>query len=44
MAQVSSRYWLSTERVIDQNIAENLLARLAWRGISGWPLAEGAHD
>jgi AcrR family transcriptional regulator len=44
MAQVSSRYWLSTERVVDQNIAENLLARLAWRGISGWPLAEGAHD
>jgi hypothetical protein len=44
MAQVSSRYWLSTERVIDQNIAENLLARLAWRGISSWPLAEGAHD
>jgi AcrR family transcriptional regulator len=44
MAQVSSRYWLSTERVVDQNIAENLLARLAWRGIGGWPLAEGAHD
>ena len=44
MAQVSSRYWLSTERAIDQNIAEDLLARLAWRGISGWPLAEGTHE
>lgn len=41
MAQVSSRYWLSTERTIDQNLAEELLSRLAWRGISGWPLAEG---
>jgi AcrR family transcriptional regulator len=43
MAQVGSRYWLSTERAIDQNLAEDLLARLAWRGIRSWPLAEGAH-
>ncbi len=42
MAQVSARYWLSTERTIGQNTAEDLLARLAWRGISGWPLADGA--
>ena len=44
MAQVSARYWLSTERTIDQRLAEELLARLAWRGISGWPLAEGTHE
>lgn len=44
MAQVSARYWLSTERTIEQNLAEQLLARLAWRGISGWPLADGPHD
>jgi AcrR family transcriptional regulator len=45
MAQVSSRYWLSTERTISQETAENLLARLAWRGISSWPLAaDGSHD
>jgi AcrR family transcriptional regulator len=37
MAQVSSRYWLSTDRVIPKEAAEQLLARLAWRGISGWP-------
>ena len=43
MAQVGSRYWLSTERSIDQNLAEDLLARLAWRGIRSWPLADGAH-
>ena len=44
MAQVASRYWLSTERVIPQETAEDLLAKLAWRGISGWPLADGPHD
>ena len=44
MAQVSSRYWLSTDRVIPQSQAEDLLARLAWRGISGWPLADSGAD
>jgi AcrR family transcriptional regulator len=44
MAQVSARYWLSTDRTIDQGRAEDLLSRLAWRGISGWPLAESAHE
>jgi AcrR family transcriptional regulator len=44
MAQVSSRYWLSNDGAIDKNTAEDMLARLAWRGISGWPLAEGTHE
>ena len=44
MAQFSARYWLSTERTIDQRLAEELLARLAWRGISGWPLADIQHE
>jgi AcrR family transcriptional regulator len=39
MAQVSARYWLSTERAIPKDQAEQLIARLAWRGISGWPKA-----
>jgi AcrR family transcriptional regulator len=39
MAQVSSRYWLSTKGAIPKDAAEQLLARLAWRGISGWPRA-----
>lgn len=38
MAQVSARYWLSTDRAIPKEEAEQLLARLAWRGISGWPM------
>jgi AcrR family transcriptional regulator len=38
MAQVSARYWLSTLGTIPREAAEQLVARLAWRGISGWPL------
>jgi AcrR family transcriptional regulator len=41
MAQVSSRYWLSTDGAIDKDAAEDLLSRLAWRGISGWPMTTG---
>ena len=37
MAQVSARYWLSADRPIPKDQAEQLMARLAWRGISGWP-------
>jgi AcrR family transcriptional regulator len=38
MAQVSARNWLSTPGTIPREVAEQLVARLAWRGISGWPL------
>jgi AcrR family transcriptional regulator len=38
MAQVSARYWLSTGQAIPKDAAEQLIARLAWRGISDWPL------
>jgi AcrR family transcriptional regulator len=38
MAQVSARYWLSTNQAIPKDAAEQLIARLAWRGISDWPL------
>jgi AcrR family transcriptional regulator len=37
-AQVSARYWLGSDHQIPQEEAEQLMARLAWRGISGWPL------
>ncbi len=39
MAQVSATHWLSADRAIPKDAAEQLLARLAWRGISGWPRA-----
>ncbi len=38
MAQVSARFWLSTNQAIPKDAAEQLIARLAWRGISDWPL------
>jgi AcrR family transcriptional regulator len=37
MAQVSARYWLAATDTIPREVAEQLVARLAWRGISGWP-------
>ncbi|MDQ2815374.1 MAG: TetR/AcrR family transcriptional regulator [Actinomycetota bacterium] len=40
MAQVTARYWLSTRNHIPRETAEQLVARLAWRGISGWPRSE----
>jgi AcrR family transcriptional regulator len=39
MAQVTARYWLSTDQAIPKDAAEQLIARLAWRGISDWPLS-----
>src|SRR5580692_3042859 len=39
MAQMSATYWLGTDRAIPKDAAEQLMARLAWRGISGWPRA-----
>jgi len=39
MAQVSATFWLSTDQIIPKDAAEQLIARLAWRGISGWPRA-----
>jgi AcrR family transcriptional regulator len=37
LAQVTARYWLTTRDHIPRETAEQLVARLAWRGISGWP-------
>ena len=37
MAQVCARHWLATLGTIPREAAEQLVARLAWRGISGWP-------
>jgi AcrR family transcriptional regulator len=37
MAEVSARYWLTTHGSIPKEAATQLMARLAWRGISGFP-------
>jgi AcrR family transcriptional regulator len=41
MAQVSARYWLSSQGDLPREAAEQMVARLAWRGISGWPRTHG---
>ncbi len=42
MAQVSARFWLEDDGEIDQNEAASLVASLAWRGISRFPLTDEA--
>ncbi len=38
MAEVSARYWITAHGTIPKDSAEQLMARLAWRGISGFPV------
>jgi AcrR family transcriptional regulator len=40
VAQFSARYWLDSGGDLDQSAAAQLVASLAWRGISGFPLNE----
>jgi AcrR family transcriptional regulator len=42
MGQVSARYWLSAGGDIPKDAAEQLITRLAWRGISDWPVIADA--
>jgi hypothetical protein len=37
-AEVAARFWLAGGRQVAKPDAEALLAALAWRGISGFPL------
>ncbi|MEU8383714.1 TetR/AcrR family transcriptional regulator [Streptosporangium sp. NPDC048865] len=37
MAEVSARYWISSNGSIPKDAATQLIARLSWRGISGFP-------
>lgn len=38
MAETSARYWVGSSRHVGRVQAEQLVARLAWRGIGGFPL------
>jgi len=40
MAQVSARFWIDGKGGIPEEEAASLIASLAWRGISRFPLAE----
>jgi AcrR family transcriptional regulator len=42
MAQVTARYWLQTGRSIPRDDAARLIAQISWRGIGGFPKADGA--
>jgi hypothetical protein len=40
MNQVSARFWLECAPTISQQQATELITRLAWRGIRGFPRHE----
>ncbi len=42
MGEVSARWWLRGDAAVDKERAVQLLAALAWRGISGFPRTAGA--
>lgn len=44
MAETSARYWLNNHGAVPKDAAEQLVARLAWRGISGWDLQRRADE
>jgi AcrR family transcriptional regulator len=37
MAEVSSRFWLNSQRRMDKDEAADFVGALAWRGIAGYP-------
>jgi len=39
-AHVTAQYWLSSGRRVPREVAEGLVAQLAWRGIRGFPKAD----
>jgi len=43
MAEVSARYWISSNGSIPKDAATQLIARLSWRGISGFPRTVAEH-
>ncbi|MEV7011869.1 TetR/AcrR family transcriptional regulator [Streptosporangium sp. NPDC051022] len=43
MAEVSARYWISSAGSIPKDAATQLIARLSWRGISGFPRTNADH-
>jgi hypothetical protein len=39
MAHITARYWLDTGRTVPREVADTLVAQLAWRGVRGFPKA-----
>jgi AcrR family transcriptional regulator len=42
LAETSARWWLPRKGTVSREEAVSLMSSLAWRGISGFPLVEGA--
>ena len=42
LAETSARWWLPRKGTVSREEAVSLISSLAWRGISGFPLVEGA--
>lgn len=42
MAQVSARYWMTTQGSIPRDAASTLIGQLSWRGLAGFPKIERA--
>jgi AcrR family transcriptional regulator len=42
LAETSARWWLPRKGTVSRDEAVSLMASLVWRGISGFPLVEGA--
>lgn len=42
MANTTARYWVATGKRIPREDADRLVAQLSWRGIRGFPKADGA--
>jgi AcrR family transcriptional regulator len=41
MAQVTARYWIRTGRRVPRGTADRLVTQLSWRGLRGFPKADG---
>ena len=44
LSETSARWWLPRKGTVSREEAVSLMTSLAWRGISGFPLVEGAGD
>ena len=40
MAHITARYWLDSGRTVPREVADSLVAQLAWRGVRGFPKAD----
>ncbi|HQR80934.1 MAG TPA: TetR/AcrR family transcriptional regulator, partial [Actinomycetota bacterium] len=43
LAQTAARYWLRQQGRISRDQASQIMAVLAWRGVSGFPKSPGKH-